>query len=209
MSLNTNALCTLEELKSFIGVDTIDASKDIIYSMYINAVSNQIEKLIGRKILAKDYTEKYKGTDSTELLLKNYPVNSITSVKYICDGQEYMDLDSYDYDLDEESGILYKDDGWLLQGYSSYMSNKIDYPRRHIKVEYNGGFTEVPPDLKLLCLKYISDSIPFNTGTVDGTNGPGILKSYSISDVRLDFRDEIKFSSEDMKVISSYKGVHF
>jgi hypothetical protein len=176
---------------------------DSLLEIYINGVSKQIEKIIGRKILAADYTEKHKGTDGTELVLNNYPINSITSVSYIDDGTEIEALDEYDYELDEESGILYKEDGWLLRGFSSYMSDKIDFPKRHIKVVYNGGFEEVPADLKLICLRYISDNY-----AMDNSQG-GILKSYGISDLKLEWRDGIKFSEDDMKIILSYKGVRF
>lgn len=203
MSLNGNALCTLEELKSHIGIDLTDTSKDIDLTIYINGVCNAVEKMIGRNIMATDYTEKYKGTNSPELILKHYPVNSIADVNYVLDGTIYRTLDDYEYDIDEESGILTNDRGWRLQGYSSYMSDKIDYPRRHIQVQYNAGYTEAPPDLKLVCLQYISDSY-----VMDNSQG-GTFKSYSISDVRMDFKDEIKFSEEQRKVILSYKGMHF
>lgn len=203
MPLNANALCTLQELKSFMGKDVTDITKDDIYSIYINGISNQIEKIIGRKILAKDYTEKYKGTDSTELILNNYPVNSITSISYVDDGVEVETLDEYEYDLEQEEGIIYKSTGWLLQGYSSYMSDKIDFPRRHIKVTYNGGFQDIPADLKLVCMRYISDSF-----AMDNSQG-GTLKSYQISDISMSWKDEIKLSEDDMKVILSYKGVRF
>lgn len=203
MALQSNALCSLVELKSFLGLDVTDISKDPVYEIYVNGISDQIEKLICRKILAKDYTEKYKGTDSTDLILNNYPVNSITSISYIDDGTEVETLDEYEYDLEEESGIVYKSNGWLLQGYSSYMSDKIDFPRRHIKVMYNAGFVDVPADLKLICMRFISDSF-----AMDNSKG-GILKQYQISDVSMTFKDDIKFSDEDMKTILSYKGVRF
>lgn len=200
MSIQDNALCSLAELKAFMNNTTIP---DSILEIYINGVSNQIEKIIGRKILAKDYTEKYKGTDSTELILNNYPVNNIASISYVDDGVEVETLDEYEYDLEPEEGIIYKATGWLLQGYSSYMSDKIDFPRRHIKVVYNGGFQEIPADLKLVCMRYISDNY-----TMDNSQG-GILKSYGISDIKYEWRDEIKFSSDDMRVILSYKGARF
>lgn len=203
MPLNSNALVTLEELKPFMGIDIADTSKDTVLTIYINGVSNKIEKLTGRKLMAADYIEKYPGTNSNELVLKHYPINSVTAITYVYEDQESIDINDYEYEIDSEEGILYKDNGWILEGFSTYMSRLINYPQRHIKVEYNGGFTDVPPDLKLVCLEYISD-----TYVADKGKG-GTLKSYSISDVRMDFKDEIKFSKDQLQTIMSYKGMHF
>jgi hypothetical protein len=203
MILNANTLVTLEELKNFMGIDLTDTSKDSTLTIYINGISNKIEKLVGRKLMATDYIEKYPGTDANELVLKHFPINIVTSVMYVTENQDSMSIDDYQYDIDSEEGILYKDNGWLVEGFSSYMSRLINYPQRHIRVEYNAGFVDAPPDLKLICLQYISDLYVADIGK------GGTLKSYSISDVRMDFKDEVKFSSDQFKTIMSYKGMHF
>lgn len=203
MTLNANALVTLDELKSFMGIALSDISKDPALSIYINGISNKIEKTVGRKIMAADYIEKYPGTNSNELVLKHFPINAVTAVTYVCENQDSISIDEYQYDIEDEEGILYKDNGWLLEGFSSYMSRLTNYPQRHIRVEYNGGFADAPPDLKLVCLEYISDLYIADNGK------GGTLKSYSISDVKMDFRDEIKFSEDQLATIKSYKGMHF
>jgi len=195
-------LCTLQELKNFMGITDTDATRDANLTIYIQAISKQIQKFIGRDLEAKDYVEKYEGTDTTELVLNNYPVNSITGVEYVLDGQVYQLLDDYEYDLDEEAGILYKDDGWTLHGYSkNFMSDRIDFPRRHIRVTYNGGYTNVPIDLKLVCMQYVSDIY-----IIDTKKKPE-LKSYKIDDISYEFRDELEFSENQLRVINLYKGV--
>lgn len=201
--LNSNALITLEEYKTFNSIDLLDTSKDPIFEIYINAISNKIEKMIGRTILAKDYVEKYKGTNSCELVLRNFPVNEIKSIKFIDNGQEYEELDQYEYDLEAEEGVLYRDLGWSLEGYSSLMCRRIDFSRKYIRVEYNAGFTEVPADLKLICMQIMNDLYG-----IDNSEG-GTLKSYAISDIKLEFRDEIKFSDMQLKTIMSYRSVKF
>lgn len=200
----TEQYFTLQELKTFMGISDTDTSKDLLLQIYVDGVNSAIHKEIGRDILANDYIEKYKGTDSTKLILNNYPINSIAAIDFIYQGNVYQTLEDYEYDIDNQTGILHYDQGWLLQGNSSYMSERlIDFPRRHIRVTYNAGFAEVPSDLKLVGLQFASDSY-----VMDDSQG-GNLKEYSISDVRFTFKDDIKFSESQQKVIDDYKEVRF
>jgi hypothetical protein len=161
-----------------------------------------MQKLIGRNIFASDYVEKYKGTDTTDLILKNYPINSVSSIKYIVQGGDFRDVDFSEYDIDEETGILSKETGWLLSGFSSYMSDRIDFPRNNIEVSYNAGYTEVPADLKMVCMQIVNDNYEW-----DHSQGT-VLSSYSISDIKYAFKDDTKISPEQMKTILSYKNVN-
>ncbi len=195
-------LCTLQELKDFMGIT--DTSKDTILTLYISGISQQIQKQIGRNIFAKDYVERYKGTNMPELVLNNYPVNTVDMVEYVYENEVYRTLDDYEYELNEDGGFLIKDDGWLLEGYSiRYMSDKVDFPRRHIRVTYNAGYTDVPFELKLLCMQYISDLF-----SMDNSKGT-LLKSYKIDDISMEYKGEIKFSEDQLKIIKSYKDVRF
>lgn len=197
-------LCTLQELKDFMGIAQTDTSKDAILTLYISGISQQIQKQIGRNIFAKDYVERYKGTNTAELVLNNYPVNTVDMVEYVFENEVYRTLDDYEYDLNQDGGFLTKDDGWLMEGYSiRYMSDKVDFPRRHIRVTYNAGYTDVPFDLKLLCMQYISDLY-----ILDTKKKPE-LKSYKIDDISYEYNSEIKFSEDQLKIIKSYKDVRF
>ena len=197
-------LCTLQELKDFMGIAQTDTSKDAILTLYISGISQQIQKQIGRNIFAKDYVERYKGTNTAELVLNNYPVNTVDMVEHVFENEVYRTLDDYEYDLNQDGGFLTKDDGWLLEGYSiRYMSDKVDFPRRHIRVTYNAGYTDVPFDLKLLCMQYISDLY-----ILDTKKKPE-LKSYKIDDISYEYNSEIKFSEDQLKIIKSYKDVRF
>lgn len=197
-------LCTLQELKDFMVISQTDTSKDVNLTLYIKGIGEQIQKQIGRNIFAKDYVERYKGTNTSELVLNNYPVNTVDMVEYVFENEVYRTLDDYEYELNEDGGFLIKDDGWLLEGYSiRYMSDKVDFPRRHIRVTYNAGYTDVPFELKLLCMQYISDLY-----VMDNSKGT-TLKSYKIDDISMEFKDEIKFSESQLKTINHYKDVRF
>lgn len=196
---------TLEEVKQWLSIDNSDTSKDLILPIYIDGISDLLDGMIGRDIFANDYTEKYQGTNSNSLVLRNYPINSVTAVRYILDGEVLEELTEDDYEINKKSGILYKDSPWLMTGYSNLMSGRINFPRRHISITYNAGYTETPPDLKLICLQLIQSQYGFDTSN-GNTKG---LDSYSISDVKMDWKDEIKLSETQIKTINKYKGVRF
>jgi hypothetical protein len=201
--LNENALCSINELKGFMNLDIFDTSKDWLYEVYINAASDAIEKEVGRYILAKDYIEKYAGTNTNELVLKQRPVNSVEAISFVNNGEVYCTLEENTYTVEAKSGVIYNDNGWFKQGSSILMSRKITYPTQHIKVEYNAGYAEAPGDLKLICLQICSDSYTFDNSDA------GKLKAYSISDVKEEYRDDVRFSDMQLKTIKKYKGMRF
>lgn len=196
---------TLEEVKQWLSIDNLDTSKDLILPIYIEGISDLLDGMIGRDIFANDYTEKYQGTNSNSLVLRNYPINSVTAVRYILDGEVLEELTEDDYEINKKSGILYKDSPWLMTGYSNLMSGRINFPRRHISITYNAGYTETPADLKLICLQLIQNQYGLDSSSATSKG----LKSYSISDVKMDWKDEIKLSETQIKTINKYKGVRF
>lgn len=194
---------TLADLKNYKEISNTDTSNDSKLQPYVDGINKEVRKIIGRDILVADYVEKYKGTNSTDLILDHYPINEVTAVEFIQDGQVYETLDEYEYDIGKEEGILTCDRGWALTGYSSFMSGNINYPRKHIRVTYNAGFTEVPGDIKLVCLQCASDTYDLDNSQA------ATLKSYGISDIKEEFKDEIKLSNRQKSVLLSYKDVHF
>lgn len=198
---------TLEELKQALEIYNSDLSKDTILQIYIDGISAFIISMIGRNMLKEDYVERYEGTNSTELILKHYPVNTIKSIQFVVDNKVQEVLSDYSYILNKKSGILYRDRGWWLQGDSTLMSRRIDFPRKHIKVEYNAGYDPIPGDLKLLALQLVKEQ--YNIDSSDG-NKQG-LKSYSIDDVRMEWKQgqDIKLNDKQMATINKYKGVKF
>ncbi|NEZ47787.1 hypothetical protein FDF74_11405 [Clostridium niameyense] len=181
-----------------------ESKQDLILKLYIEGISETILDLIGRDILAQDYIEKYPGTNTDTLILKHYPINNIKSIKFVLDGSVHQVLTEMDYDINSKSGILYRDLAWWRTGGSTLMSGKINYPRRHIRVEYNAGYKEVPADLKLLALELLQQQI----GIDKNESSKSGLKSYSISDVKMEWKEEIKLSVQQMAIINKYRGLN-
>ncbi|AUN19976.1 hypothetical protein RSJ22_00320 (plasmid) [Clostridium botulinum] len=196
-------LCTLEELKEFLNIEKDNTNQnDNTFKIYIEGISETIIGMIGRDIFAQDYIEKYKGSNSNALILNNYPINVINTVEYVLDGEVLNTVSEEEYDINTKSGILYKDTVWFRTGGSSYMSGKINFPRRHIRVNYNAGYKEVPADLKLLALELIGTQL----GIDNSEGNKKGLKSYSISDVRYEWKDEIKLNIQQISIINKYRG---
>lgn len=130
-------LVTLEEVKEFLSI-TDDNSNTILGRLCVQ-ISDFICKQANRKFLKAAYTEYFNGgTGINKVFLREYPVASITTVHDDPDrvyGDDAL-LDSDDYVVDGDTGILYFD---------TFVSKGL----RNIKVVYEGGYDPIPNDIKL------------------------------------------------------------
>lgn len=198
-------ILTLDELKQYLGIN--DTTQDTALKIYLSGISETLISMIGRNIMKEDYIERYEGTNSTELILRHYPINNISNVQFVLDGVVQEELTNIDYVINKNAGILYRDSGWLRRGDSTWMSGKVNFPRKHIRVEYNAGYEEAPGDLKLIALQLAKEQ--YNIDNSEG-NAKG-LKSYSISDVKMEWKQnkDIEMSDRQLAVINKYRGVKF
>jgi hypothetical protein len=80
MSLSSRALCTLEELKQFLGISDVD--KDMLLEKLVESSSNIIENYVGYDPHYRTYTDRiYTGEGTTRMWLKDVPVITLTAVK--------------------------------------------------------------------------------------------------------------------------------
>src|SRR5690349_14418172 len=59
-----------------------DTSQDTLLAALITSVSDAIAKYCRRDFVSKSYDELYNGTGDRRLLLREYPVQSVQSVRY-------------------------------------------------------------------------------------------------------------------------------
>jgi hypothetical protein len=121
-----------------------DYSKDNVIERNINSVSSMVSKYCDRKFIADTYSEFYKGSGRQRLVLNQYPINVITSVKVdsaaLTAGTDYVTADqTY---LDE--GIIFKDTGWTWCGYLTGLVEELTAPVDNIGVIYSAGYTLTP-----------------------------------------------------------------
>lgn len=140
--LADNALTSKEDVKETLGLDSGDTSKDNLIIRKINQASTMIERYCGRNFKAANYTEYLDAQHTDQLVLKNRPINSITSISTRNTSQNinsFTTVESEDYFFtagsnDAEAGII-------DLNYSTW--GGFD----SVKVAYNAGYTTIPADL--------------------------------------------------------------
>ena len=73
-------LTTTAKVKSYLGVTS--TTYDTLLADLITSISAQVETFCGRQFSRGTFTEYYDTNGETKIFLPNYPVVSVTSVKY-------------------------------------------------------------------------------------------------------------------------------
>lgn len=104
ISLSVYALCTVEEVKAYLNLS--ETSGDEQLTSLVNNVSLAAQNTyMQRTLLSAEATEYYSGNGvSRMLVLKRYPVISISSFVAYEGGDELVEGD--DYELDAEAGTI-------------------------------------------------------------------------------------------------------
>jgi hypothetical protein len=157
MPLAANALTTLEVVKEYLKIDSTQTVDDTRIEKLINACSSAIESYCERKFKEQTYTdEEYDGTCTKYILLKQYPVKSISSVSI-----DDVLLDVSEYKVKKPNGTLIR------------VNNVWPTGDINIKVTYSSGFITIPADLEQACMDFVmskfkADVSGFSTTFTDG-----------------------------------------
>ena len=192
-SLANNALTTLEDVKIMLGIapDDVDEQRDAMLVNLINYASAWIERMTGRKLGRQQYTQRYVASGTQELVLHQWPIINVEYVKDTTDGS-IIPPEEYDYTVDGEIGVLYKDNGWTFRGYVGGLSYDFLLAARYLEVKYTAGYvlpkdaTEddpctLPADLQGVVWGIIQQEFSIMQ------NGAQGLSAFSISDVSWTF----------------------
>ena len=80
MSLSSRTLCTLEELKQYLGLS--DNDKDMLLEKLIESSSNIIINYVGYDPHKRTYTDKlYSGDGTNRMYLVDIPIISVSAIK--------------------------------------------------------------------------------------------------------------------------------
>lgn len=129
MSLNANAIVTLQEQKAY--QEESGTEQDTLFEIFINAVSEFFEGILrgqgDKKLKETTYADKYlDGSGKTYLLLPNFPILSISA---ITEGGATLTENTH-FTVDYEWGILWKEAGIWAD------------IRRNIKITYKAGYSD-------------------------------------------------------------------
>ena len=158
MELVDWAFTDLDDMKRFLGIDEdTDTDNDLLVTL-INRASSFMENFTDRRLIATTYTAGvttrencyYDGDGSKRLFLKQYPVNSVSSV--VCSGDTISAASATDY-YGSTGYLLYNKRGEL------YYENGFDVGKQNVRVSYNAGYaveTREYLELQELCRSLVA-----------------------------------------------------
>lgn len=193
----------LDQMLSVAGAE--DEQADLIIEMLINKASSWVERMTGRRLGRQSYHQWYDADGSQDLVLIEYPIVSIESIKE--DGK-LVDPCRYDFGQTGHIGVVYRDEGWLNAGWRRGLAYDIVARKRVIEVEYTAGYVlpkdaaeddpqTLPADLEGLVWDMVAQAY---AGLQNGSQGLG---SFSISDVSWKF--DKSTNPEWVRIIDLYR----
>ncbi|AYB36801.1 phage gp6-like head-tail connector protein [Brevibacillus laterosporus] len=139
-------LTTLVKAKKLMGIPAENETRDVEIFAFLSASSTAIENYCRRSFGLHEYkSQKYDGGRSKYLLLKNFPVHSVSRV-------QIHKMEIKDYEIIDDKGMLFRTTGWQAK-------------EREISISYIAGYvlpadgTEenpctLPEPLELACILY-------------------------------------------------------
>jgi hypothetical protein len=151
MSLNANALVTVEELRAYAGEKSTES--DSLLEIIVNSVSQEFDRFCGRVLKQATYTNLYlDGSGTSEQLLPSWPAASITGV-YEDDTllTEGLEEDYVIYTSDEDAYLRKVNSTWpeLDEETAVWLAGPKTIKIASVKL----GYATIPADMKLACLK--------------------------------------------------------
>lgn len=151
-------LSTLTKLKRHLGIPVDDLTKNEMLNLLLTGSSNYIEGQTARALELQSHSLKLSGDGTDMLVLPQYPILMsdgvpAISVLKVDDVDILAEIASGDIDVDDKTGILYRDQGWH-EG------------RRNIEITFSAGYvlpgsdesgqetaTTLPEDLELASIR--------------------------------------------------------
>ncbi len=135
-------LITLDYTKTVLRIST--TTYDALLTALIAGVSQAIKTYCRRDLVSTEYVELYDGTGSHSLVLRRFPIISLTSVVIDANSSGATTLTSDGFVLRPATGeILFKPDATPAVG--------VLFPcgTANIQVDYTAGLDPIPDDLQM------------------------------------------------------------
>lgn len=204
-------LCTLTDLKTYLGIST-DTQNDLL-SMLIKQASAQIENYLGYSLARAENEEVHNVNNNQLLLLDKQPIQSVSSVKI-------ADTDITDFKLIPKYtkvGMLYRGLGWCGAYYTRGMTYDVVSGVYEIEVDYisgyylpnDEGYTEgaedsLPYDIVSACILACAEAYNVKMNKAEG------VKAYSEGGISTTFQDTMSkidcgLSAKVCSMLEDYK----
>lgn len=213
MAVNAHALTTRDRLIDFLELSNLSATDNTVLDMIIDSATDFIEHYCQRRFLETAYTnELYDGTNTDELLLKQYPINSSETFTLQerttgLNDSNWSTVNSSYYFIDYEDGIikLPKGSSWRYEAISD--GSKFNRLVQGWRVTYTAGFdfdnaATFPSDVGLADLEYAVwrlGALIWNRRRGD----PGV-SSESIGDYSVSYTKAVMETEEIKSILDKY-----
>lgn len=182
------ALITISDLETYLGTTiTDDPSNDSdtysLYSFLISAIDSKIKSICNRDLEATDYEEYYDGTGSTDMNLKQYPINTVTSVVGTDPWGNETALTSTYFSINDDGSLYY---------FYGFVKG-----RRNYKITYNAGYVTIPDDLKQIALQMVVSA--YNSSAKDIN-----IKEERIGDYSYKLAGYVEITKEQTSALQKY-----
>lgn len=150
-------LTTLTKVKNYLGISGTD--EDTLLNELISGASGAIENFCNRILGEATYTEHHDGRGKSSVVLKQFPVVSVTSVHDDIDRDfEVGDLvDADNYIVDMVAGMV------MLKSNATFADGILN-----VKVVYRAGYSTIPESVDLACQIWVA---AFYNRLKDGADG--------------------------------------
>ena len=131
----------------------LDSDQQSVVDTLVDVASELIEKYCNRIFLAANYVEVINGTGENYIIVKNNPVNSLTSIEFLDSVLgTWASVDDAEFNYDGNLGQIW----WATYSESTSKYRGV-FPEllQNIRVTYNGGYTTVPMPVQMACAQMV------------------------------------------------------
>lgn len=151
------ALTSVADVKETLGIPSSDHSKDNLIIRKINQATVMIENYTGRRFKATDYVEDVDSSGTDQLILKQRPINSLTSIQ-----QRDTTENDDDFEVIDSEYYFYDANAGVVEGVIGFTGGWNGW-----RVTYNAGYTVIPSDVAEACATLASYLVANGTSSTN------------------------------------------
>lgn len=185
-------LLTLDYMKGYLGIPTLDTSNDAFLTEQCEIVSDAVEMYCQRVFKEKTWKETVHGPELrnlTKYRLYQFPVTTVTSVKI--NGGDPLD----DVILYKSAGIISRNKGFCL---------KADDV---MEITYTAGFSTIPPIIRSVVMSVVAERYNKKKAGIDLSFGSDVQRVSIPGVISIDY-DYSLTSNDEKTLLGSILGNH-
>lgn len=159
-----NDLVLLDDVKSYLNIDANNTNNDLLLQLLISSFTTFVLNRTSMSSFSQPqtYTEIYDGNNNMRLMLRNYPILSLTSVlvgAYTVPLSTGVNVPGIYIDGIKRS-IAFRNAPFFWPNYSVISATLFPYSfvkgQGNIQVQYTAGYTQVPYDLQDAAMRAVA-----------------------------------------------------